>query len=324
MKANRGELYQFPVTIRIITLPEMERAAAAEQSVDQEGRAVGVDSGTIQPSPWPKILLIGGGVAGVLMLTLCGGCGYWVYKTKRDVEKNFEEFQANLPQQGFAPPKSINPPQGFIPPPAINEPLNIPRPPTNLDEAMAGLQSGDPARQLLAANWLARTNVDAARQAEIAKALQPLLADAAKNLQTAAMKALVPWATTDNVPAIIGVVQNDEFSLQTNEARHLGMEALGRLKDERGVAPVAQRLSNIHDRSFASKALIAMGPMAEKEVARYLENKDAGIQREACRILKMIGTKASIPALEAASKNRNRMMANAAKDALNAVQTRAK
>jgi hypothetical protein len=151
---------------------------------------------------------------------------------------------------------------------------------------------------------------------------RPLLIDADKNLQNAAMKALVSWATTENVPAIILVVQNEEFSAQANEARHLGMEALGRIKDERGVAPVAQRLSNIHDRSFASKALVAMGPVAEKEVAKYLENRDVGTQREACRILKLIGTKASIPALETASKNKNRTIANAAKDALNAVKAR--
>src|SRR5260370_37599418 len=104
--------------------------------------------------------------------------------------------------------------------------------------------------------------------------------------------------------------------------RHLGMEALGRLKDERGVAPIAQRLTSVHDRSYASKALQAMGPMAEKEVAKYLEDKDAGVQREACKILKVIGTKASIPALETASKNRNRTTASSARDALNAVKAR--
>jgi hypothetical protein len=45
-------------------------------------------------------------------------------------------------------------------------------------------------------------------------------------------------------------------------------------------------------------------------------------QREACRILKLIGTKASIPALEAASKNKNRMTVSAAKDALNTIKAR--
>jgi HEAT repeat protein len=141
-------------------------------------------------------------------------------------------------------------------------------------------------------------------------------------MQTAAMKALVTWATRENVPAIILVVQNDDFNPQALESRHLAMDALARLKDDRGVAPVAQRLTNVHDRSNASKALRAMGSMAEKEVATYLDNSDFGTQKEACAILKVIGTKASIPALEKASKNRNPLKANAAKDALNAVKAR--
>jgi len=326
MKANRGELYHFPLTIRIIPLPAgVASGHVAGPGIHEEDREVSAEVSPAQPSPWPKILLIGGGVAGVLMLTLCGGCGYWIYHTKRGVEKNFEEFQANFPKHEFDFPKGmdqgVNQPPGFIPPP-VNEPLKALRPPTNPDEALASLQSGDPTRQLMAVNWLARANVDAARQPEIAKALERLLTDPDKNLQNAAMKALVIWATTDNVTAIITVVQNDEFSPQANETRHLGMATLGRLKDERGVAPVAQRLSNIHDRSSASKALIAMGPIAEKEVAKYLENSDAGTQREACRILKAIGTKASIPPLEAASKNRNRTTASAAKDALQTIQKR--
>jgi uncharacterized Tic20 family protein len=325
MKANRGELYHFPLTIRIIPLPVgVASGHVAGPAIDEEGREVSAEDSPPQPSPWPKILLIGGGVAGLLMLTLCGGCGYWIYRTKRGVEKNFEDFQANLPKQEFAFPKGmdqgINQPPAFIPPPAMNEPLKVPRPPTNLDEALASLQSGDPTRQLMAVNWLGRANVDAAHQAEIAKALERLLTDPDKNLQKAAMKALVTWATTDNVPTIIAVVQNDQFN--AIEARHSGMEALARLKDERGVAPVAQRLPNVHDRSHASKALIAMGPVAEKEVAKYLETNDIGVQREACRILKAIGTKASIPALEAASRSKNRQVAAAAKDALNTVKAR--
>jgi uncharacterized protein len=328
MKANRGELYHIPMTIRIIPLPAgVASGHVARPAIDEESREVIAEDSGPQPSPWPKILLIGGGVAGLLTLMFCGGCGYWIYQAKRSVDKTIEkEFQANFPKQEFDFPKGMDPgvnqPPGFIPPPAINEPLKVLRPPANLDEALAAIKSGDSARQLLAVNWLARANVDAARQPEIAKALERLLTDPDKNLQNAAMKALVVWASTDNVPAIITVVQNEEFSPQVIEARHLGMATLGRLKDERGVAPVAQRLSNIHDRSFASKALIAMGPIAETEVAKNLENNDIGTQREACRILKAIGTKASIPALEVASRSKNRQVAAAAKDALNTVKAR--
>jgi uncharacterized Tic20 family protein len=312
VKANRGELYHFPLTIRIIPLPAgVAGVQGASTSTDEEEKPFegAVASGS-QPSPWPKILIIGGSVLGVLILALCGVGGYLIYQAKRGVEKGFEDFQANMEVKGFVPPKGMN------------EPFAILNPPANLDDALISLRAGEAARQMIAANWLVRANVDPARQAEVAKALERLLRDPDKNLELAAMKALVPWATSENVPAIIVVVQNDDFNPQANEMRHLGMDALARLKDERGVAPVAQRMMSIHDRSSASKALQAMGPMAEKEVAKYLEDNDPGTQREACKILKVIGTKASIPALEAASKNRNRMTANSARDALNAVKAR--
>jgi hypothetical protein len=316
-KANRGELYQFPLTIRIIPLPVGTEEVHQAGSYEEEGREVVTASAPAsQSSPWPMILLIGGGAVGVLTLTACGGCFYLGYQAKQEakksLEKSLEDFQAQANKQA----------KGFAPPPGMNDPFAALNAPANLDEALAALRSGEVPRQLLAANWLAKTNVDPARQAEIAQALQPLLNDADKNVQTAAMKALVSWATPENVPAIIAVVQNDEFGLQTNEMRHLAMETLARLKDPRGAAPVAQRLTNIHDRSHASKTLQAMGPIAESEVAKLLAERDAGVRIEACKILRVIGTKASIADLETASRDKNRNVANAAKSALSAVRMR--
>jgi HEAT repeat protein len=66
----------------------------------------------------------------------------------------------------------------------------------------------------------------------------------------------------------------------------------------------------------ASKALRTMGPMAEAEVGKYLRHSDWGVQVEACKVLKQIGTRKSIPALQEAAADKNRFVATEAKEAL--------
>src|SRR5262249_38688230 len=98
VKANRGELYHFPLTIRIIPLPAGVVGGGRVATAIDEGERYYAEppAPNTQPSPWPKILLIGGSVLGVLLLAVCGVIGYWVYQAKKGVEKGFEDFQANM------------------------------------------------------------------------------------------------------------------------------------------------------------------------------------------------------------------------------------
>jgi HEAT repeat protein len=128
-----------------------------------------------------------------------------------------------------------------------------------------------------------------------------------------AARALVLWATKDNVPALIEALGHG-----SNTVRASALDALGNLKDVRAIAPVAAQLRK-GNRQEASKALQRMGSMAEREVSKYLGDKDA-VRVEACRILQVIGTKESVAALEAVrDQDRDNEAKAAAKDALAAI-----
>lgn len=100
------------------------------------------------------------------------------------------------------------------------------------------------------------------------------------------------------------------------------MKALARLKDPRGVGPVAARLQNIQSRGDAKEALIAFGPSSEGEIVKLLDNGDVEIRQIACEILGKIGTSRSVPALQQLARGSNFRLQNAAKDALNEIQKR--
>ena len=74
------------------------------------------------------------------------------------------------------------------------------------------------------------------------------------------------------------------------------IQALGKLRDPRAAGPPARRLSNFGDRSHAGKALRELGPVAEPEVLKCLQHRDAGVRTEACKILKYSAAKYHRPA----------------------------
>ena len=98
------------------------------------------------------------------------------------------------------------------------------------------------------------------------------------------------------------------------------MAGLAKLKDERAIEPIAERLPK--DRREASAALQEFGPAAEKPVIKYLQDKDKNNRIEACKILKAIGTKNSLAALTALSKEKDKAIATAAAEAAKAVAAR--
>jgi HEAT repeat protein len=170
-----------------------------------------------------------------------------------------------------------------------------------------------------AANALTRADANNARRGEVAKALEPLLDDSDLGVRADGMRALALWATQENVPALIA-------ALDKRDLKRPAMSALGKLKDERAVEPVAKHLLNLGDRAPASQALQAMGPLAEKEVVKYLQHADKGVRIEACRILQTVGTKTSLPALKTvwqfAIKQKQKDVAEASLKAVQGINSR--
>ena len=111
-------------------------------------------------------------------------------------------------------------------------------------------------------------------------------------------------------------------AMQKKENRPAAMHALGRLKDERAIEPLAAGLEDFFDQGPAKEALKAFGPGAEKAVAQRLNHKDQQVRTRACEVLQEIGTRASIPALEKAVASNDFFVSPKAKEAIQAIQAR--
>ncbi len=226
-----------------------------------------------------KILLIVFGALAALAVVVCGGIVYLGYQTSKAAKEKFEEIRANV--------------EANVPVAAVD--MSI-KPPGSLDEALEYLKDGNVSKRHAGTQWLARASREPGRQDEIARGLLPLLTDGNGQVRLAGVKALERWATRDSVPALLELLNDDDAAAA--ELRQIAIRTLGRLKDERAVAPLAQRLTHFFDRDHAARALIAMGPVSEKHVLSGLSNQDATVRKLVCSILAEVGTKASLTALK--------------------------
>ncbi len=194
------------------------------------------------------------------------------------------------------------------------------------DAALGGLK--DRWGQSKALEWFAAANPNHPRRAEVAAELARLLADRSSLVRTDAAKALVVWATPGQVPAMIAALREERSSVGAGPSL---IEALGKQKDRRAVVPLARQLPNAFLVKPAVKALIALGPIAEDEVGKYLVHERYTAREGACQVLAEVGTPKSLPALrEVLAKARREMyggyhlVAEAARDAISSIEPRAK
>jgi HEAT repeat protein len=185
-------------------------------------------------------------------------------------------------------------------------PLN----PEEFPAALADLKSVDSSRRRTAAQRLTRTEPNDQR-AEVATSLEAALRDPDPRTRTAVAQALGVWGTVENVPALARLIGDFD-----GHVRAATMSSLSRFPDERAATAIASRLSDSWDSAAASQALQGMGAPAEKAVRGYLANGDHRTKLAACQILRVVATKESVPALQAAARDPDLYVAQAAKDAL--------
>jgi hypothetical protein len=196
--------------------------------------------------------------------------------------------------------------------------VDVPGPGTDaIAQALFDLKEGDSIARKKAVETLGRQTPNE-RRAEIVNVLEPLLKSPDPFVRRAAVPVLALWGGKDSVPALVQTLHNDDVF-----TRQAALESLANLKDARAVEPMAELLPQGIDRANAGKALQAMGSMAEKAVAVYLTHGDFGTRLEACHILKVIGTKESVAALQKATLNQqDAIVASAAQEALLAIGQR--
>jgi hypothetical protein len=185
---------------------------------------------------------------------------------------------------------------------------------TGLVGVLRGTQ--DRWKLMAACDRLATSIPITVRKEQVGKALDPLLKNPDEFVSGGAAKALAVWGTRADVSALAGVVDSENPFLRSD-----AMKALGKIPDPAGAVILVKHLPDFFRRGDASNALQSMGPIAEDAVLTMMNDKDGGVVSECVKILGVIGTGKSLPALKAL-RAIDRGAAGPAGDAIDAIQSR--
>lgn len=151
----------------------------------------------------------------------------------------------------------------------------------------------------------------------VSKALVESLKTGDHFTKISAAKALVVWGTASASPILLEEVKGKDVFV-----RKAALDALGVLKPKEAPAVIAPMLIEHSTRGDAANALKAMGSMAEKAVLPYLEDRDAFVQMEACKVLEVIGTKESLEKIKKYGASGKPFASDVAKKATQAIEQR--
>jgi RNA polymerase sigma factor (sigma-70 family) len=189
--------------------------------------------------------------------------------------------------------------------------------PESFDQALEWMRGDHQALQLIALGSLAQMETPfEPRREEVTAQMEKMLNGRDSLVALEASKALVPWATKKQIPSLTKALDDDNVFLRQNVVDCLGalndapglikaledknlqlvrksaLKHLSEMKEERAVEPIARMLKSelFFERDPAIKALIAIGPAAEKEVRKYLQEEQKETREAAQEILAKIGT----------------------------------
>lgn len=178
------------------------------------------------------------------------------------------------------------------------------------------LRSSDTKQLRDAADRIARAPADD-HPTDVSKALAILLRNSDEWVQQSAAKALVVWATPEAENALIKASQSENVFL-----RNPSIEALGKLKSAKAAEAVAAQMYQQNSRQDVSKALKAMGSVAEAATIGLLKDRDMWVRGEACLVLGEIGGKKSLEALRDLTPTSSGFETNNTKKAISAIELR--
>lgn len=194
-------------------------------------------------------------------------------------------------------------------------------PPATIDDALAAARSGDIFERREGIKALSSLAVEESRRGEVAELLAEELRDGDDSFgKKNALAALRRWGTAECVSTLVAAVDRAHFFEKDDI-----VSVVASLKNPAAIAALAKWME--HDdapvRESAMKGLVAHGSAAETDVLKYLNHPSANVRGNACLVLAEIGTQQSVrPLMAAVSKSKDRLTANAARQALQTVQFR--
>jgi DNA-directed RNA polymerase subunit RPC12/RpoP len=187
---------------------------------------------------------------------------------------------------------------------------------SEIDRVLADLGNANPNACRVAAEKLATMKPDE-HQAVVAQKLAGL-ADARDDAtRNAVVQALGTWATPAEMPVLIRSLNHPNVP-----TRRAALQVIGKFQDPQSLAPVVGCLQDIRTRDLAEKTLKEMGPMAEKGVLPLLNDQDGFLRLSAVKVLKDVGSQASVPALQALANSDDIVLKGPAQEALTAIAAR--
>ena len=197
-----------------------------------------------------------------------------------------------------------------------------PEPPKKLTgEALerSGLQPGwdEPYKRADALRQLASAELENPAP-ELLSHVASLLNDADYSTRQSAATFLGTYGTKAQVPDLLKLLKDTDTM-----ARQSAVKALTRLKDARAAEPLADLVARGgYDVQGAAAALMAIGPAGEDSVLLLLKERYLDTRRQACGILRQVGTRKSIDALTKLMLDPDASLSQAASDAIRTIQNR--
>lgn len=195
---------------------------------------------------------------------------------------------------------------------------------TDLPKLMERLESEDTFTRELAARELSNAKWEPLPP-DVARLAVKLAGDQNSSVRQCALTVLANYGAKEHVPLLLKALnQPDDASTRLTVAK-----GLGRLQDPRAAEPLAEMLaegatesSRYRGDNQVVEALTRLGPAAEPAVLALFKEKSLDTRISACRVLKVIGTKKSLPTLKDLTTHPNKELSEAAAEACRSIQAR--
>lgn len=199
----------------------------------------------------------------------------------------------------------------------------VPAPPrtiagADLDKVAQDLKSDDLETRRAAMRQLIGVTVQNPSD-DLVNAVAAAALDGDVSSQMGAASFLADHATLNQMPVLLKLLRSTDWT-----SRQCATKALGRLKTPAAIQPLVDALAanpNLGQMDV-NNALIQFGPAAEPAVLTLFTEKNTETRRQACAILKEIGTTNSLLALQNMAGDPDQSLSQAVADAIRGIKLR--